>query len=76
MIFKKETFEKLKLYYDVDKIKKLILENYKEELDEREETKFFDTDQGQDYLNAMKQFLYWYDEDRTNNKTPHNKELR
>lgn len=65
--FKKETYEKLKLYYDTDKIQKLIIDKYGEEINKEEnEVKFFDTSQGQNEMNAMRQFLHWQLEDSHN----------
>lgn len=62
--FKKETYENLQLYYDTDKIQKLILDNYGEEINKEEnEVQFFDTSKGQNEINAMRQFLYWHSKD-------------
>lgn len=62
--FKKETYEKLKLYYDADKIEKVIIGSYGEDLNNEEgEIEFFDTSKGQNEINAMRQFLYWHSKD-------------
>lgn len=63
--FKKETFDNLKLYYDVEEIFQIIQTHFNSEIEKVEsEVEFFDTDKGQTKLNAMRQFLYWYDQDK------------
>mgnify|MGYP007014260778 CR=1 FL=1 len=39
--------------------------NYKEEIEETA-VQFFDMDEGQTELNAMRQFVHWYNEDKNN----------
>jgi len=61
---KKETYENLKLYYDVEKIHNLIVDNFKDEIDKaKNDVIFFDTNRGQTELNAIRQFLFWYSKD-------------
>ena len=60
--FEKESYELLKKYSDIEKFKSFITkENYPDL--EKEEVKFFNRDDGQTKMNAMRQFLYWYELD-------------
>lgn len=63
--FKEKSYELLKKYYDVDKLYQALMENYKNEIEE-ETVKFFDMEKGQTENNAMRQFVYWYNEDKSN----------
>lgn len=57
--FKKESFELLKKYCDIDNFNSLLIKGYSAEIGS-EEVIFFDTNEGQDIINAMRQFLHWY----------------
>jgi hypothetical protein len=61
--FKKESYDLLKKYYDVDKLYDSLISNYKEEIEEAGLI-FFDTGEGQTEHNAMRQFVHWYNEDK------------
>nr|WP_199161800.1 P-loop NTPase fold protein [Elizabethkingia sp. ASV34] len=61
--FKKESYDLLKKYYDVDKLYDSLISNYKEEIEEASLI-FFDTGEGQTEHNAMRQFVHWYNEDK------------
>lgn len=63
--FKKDSYELLKKYYDVDKLYDALMANYKEEIEEAT-VQFFDMDEGQTEHNAMRQFVHWYNEDKIN----------
>lgn len=60
--FKKESYDLLKKYYDVEKLKSIIISEYSTEI-RKEKTIFFDMDEGQSKLNALRQFLHWSDLD-------------
>jgi predicted KAP-like P-loop ATPase len=60
--FTNETFQSLKKYYDIGILHKILIENFKEEID-KEEVLFFDNDEGQTTLNALRQFNHWYNLD-------------
>jgi len=63
--FKKESFELLKNYFDVTKFYKAIISVYSDELDE-EDVKFYDMDEGQTEINALRQFKYWFESENKN----------
>ncbi|MCG8806494.1 hypothetical protein G1K75_12615 [Tenacibaculum finnmarkense] len=63
--FKKESYELLKKYYDVEKLKSVLISQYSTEIN-NEKAMFFDHDEGQTKINALRQFIHWYDLD---NKT-------
>ena len=60
--FEKESYELLKKYSDIEKFKSFITKKNYPDL-EKEEVKFFNRDDGQTKMNAMRQFLYWYELD-------------
>ncbi|CAM1361649.1 conserved hypothetical protein [Tenacibaculum sediminilitoris] len=57
--FKKESYELLKKYYDIEKFKSILISQYSTVINE-EEAQFFDHDEGQTKINAMRQFIHWY----------------
>ncbi|HUC95385.1 MAG TPA: P-loop NTPase fold protein, partial [Candidatus Saccharimonadia bacterium] len=60
--FKEETYKMLKNYYSVEKLRSYFTpENYPEIDDE--EVKFFDIEEGQTKINAIRQFIHWYELD-------------
>lgn len=57
--FKKESFELLKKYCDINNFNSVLIKEYSTEIGS-EEVIFFDTNEGQDIINAMRQFMHWY----------------
>jgi len=57
--FKKESFEMLKLYYDVGKLNRIFSKKEYTRI-RKEEAKFLDVNEGQTLDNAIRQFLHWY----------------
>ncbi|TDX10322.1 P-loop NTPase fold protein [Flavobacterium sp. S87F.05.LMB.W.Kidney.N] len=64
--FARDTFQSLKRYYDINILHKLLMENFEEEI-VKEEVFFFDNDEGQTILNALRQFNHWYNLDVSEN---------
>jgi hypothetical protein len=60
--FKQESYEYLKKYYDIERFRSFVTEDNFPGLD-KEEAKFFDTGRGQTKVNALRQFLHWYELD-------------
>lgn len=58
--FKKESFELIKKYCDIEEFYSILIQEYSTEIGS-EEAIFFDTNEGQDNINAMRQFVHWYD---------------
>lgn len=59
--FKKESFDLIKNYFDVELFYKLLISQYKNEI-EKESVVFFDLDEGQTEINALRQFKHWYEQ--------------
>lgn len=57
--FKKESFDIIKNYFDVELFYNSLVLQYKNEI-EKEEVKFYDIDEGQTEINALRQFTHWY----------------
>lgn len=66
--FKKESYDALKQYYDIDKIYKAFSKKKYDKVRELD-VKFFDVNKGQSLETAIRQFLYWYDLDQNSNQT-------
>jgi len=60
--FKKDAYDVLKKYYDVSKLYQKFSEEKYTILKEREAI-FFDTEKGQTKENAIRQFIYWHEQD-------------
>jgi predicted KAP-like P-loop ATPase len=60
--FNKESYELLKKYYNIEKLKSIIISEYSVEI-QKEKVMFFDTDEGQSNVNALRQFIHWYNLD-------------
>lgn len=64
--FKKETFECLKKYYDIEILHKILIENFGDEIN-KNEVFFCDNDEGQTKINTLRQFVHWYNLDVSEN---------
>jgi hypothetical protein len=60
--FKIESYETLKKYYDVEKLKSILISEYSTEIN-KEKVVFFDHDEGQTKVNSLRQFMHWYNLD-------------
>lgn len=58
--FKKESFDIIKNYFDVELFYKSLVLHYENEI-EKEEVRFNDIDEGQTEINALRQFKHWYE---------------
>lgn len=66
--FKKESYDALKKYYDIDKIYNAFSKKKYDKIREMD-IKFFDVDKGQSLETAIRQFFHWYDLDQNSNQT-------
>src|SRR5690606_37810866 len=57
--FKKESYDLLKKYYDVEKLKSILISEYPREI-KKEKAIFFNLDEGQSKINSLRQFIHWY----------------
>jgi len=60
--FGKDAFEYLKKYYDIKILHKVLIENFGNEID-KEKALFYGNDEGQTNINALRQFVHWYNLD-------------
>lgn len=60
--FKKESYDLLKKYYDVEKLKSILISEYPREI-KKEKAIFFNLDEGQSKINSLRQFIHWYELD-------------
>lgn len=61
--FEKESYELLKKYYDVEILKSVLISQYPTEIN-KEKAMFFGHNEGQTKINALRQFIHWYDLDK------------
>lgn len=61
--FKKESFDLISKFTNVENIVSIITSEYMDEL-KQDEVKFYDLEEGQNEINTLRQFLHWYDKSK------------